>query len=149
MKRAERLEKEEKARKERENRENGESRGQEKAENKRRLRLAREREVRQLIADRCCCCFHPLADPNWANGWCVREGCRRKKRVAVPSLLVRYANGYVTMKGSVCKNEGVCTLHLPLVSLITDHTVSTTSEGNNLFYSNFLLWIQTSRKRSA
>lgn len=45
--RAERLAKEEKERKERESRASKESRGKEKAEDKRRLRLAHEREVRQ------------------------------------------------------------------------------------------------------
>lgn len=45
LERAKRLEKEEKERKERESRENVETRGKEKADRKRRLKLAQEREV--------------------------------------------------------------------------------------------------------
>ena len=78
--RAERLAKEEKERKEREMRANRESRGKEKVEDKRRLRLAQEREVRQ-ISERVHCddwflCFWLTP---FANGRrvCVHKGCRR------------------------------------------------------------------------
>ena len=48
LRRAKRLEKEEKERRERESRENGDARGKEKADKRRRMKLAHEREVRPL-----------------------------------------------------------------------------------------------------